>query len=288
MFNCTFTCLSCCPIYMSNYEPAVSVVNASTQSNSTAVSASLVFVENQFNRMETVEGQVNQGSSALTKSDQVAVATHVFTQDEGVGQGQATGAGLSKFVNQFPPALAKELDSMLLGSENRDNTSSPPPPPPPRVTSFVMPVRINSSNSISPSSATEEVIDNSTVSEINSNKEIPQPPHNTDSTSSSRLTYLLSEAYKLKNMDKSKVTSFPNMSISDALELKRLLMENLYRKEGEEGEEGGIERINKLVVGGSEPIIDYYAPTKTPNILIKGVENLRTPIPSPSAGFLWV
>jgi len=58
MFNCTFTCLSCCPIYMSNYEPAVSVVNASTQSNSTAVSASLVFVENQFNRMETVEGQV--------------------------------------------------------------------------------------------------------------------------------------------------------------------------------------------------------------------------------------
>jgi hypothetical protein len=139
-FNVTcLSCFGCCPILVLNSLREVSVANASTQSDSDPVAtASLVFAENQVNRMQTVEGQVNQGLSASTQSDQVAVATNFFDQD-GVGQGQVAGTVLSKFINPFPLALVTE-DLIQEGSElqeleNRGNTP-PPPPPPPRNQNF--------------------------------------------------------------------------------------------------------------------------------------------------------
>lgn len=80
MINVTcLSCFICCPTMVINSETRGRVANSSTQSDSDPVAtASLVFAENQFNRMQTVEGPANQGSSALTQSDQVAVATNVI------------------------------------------------------------------------------------------------------------------------------------------------------------------------------------------------------------------
>ena len=170
------TCFGCCPIVLnSELEPVASVtgslvyvegqskqmqtvggqanqgLSASTQSDTVAL--------DQVNQMQTVGSQANQGLSASTQSDQVAVATNVFAQD-GVGQGQAAGTVLSKFINPFPLALVGE-DLIQKGSElqeleNRGNTPPPSPPPPRNLpvandslsdARFFLPVRLLDDNS---------------------------------------------------------------------------------------------------------------------------------------------
>jgi hypothetical protein len=116
-----------------NSETRGRVANASTQSDSANfATASLVYVEGQDNQMQTVEGQVNQGSSALTQSDPVALDQ----VNQGLSNQGSRTTELSKFVNPVelnlsnltmtPDNIDKENGSEYSGSE------SPPPPPPPR------------------------------------------------------------------------------------------------------------------------------------------------------------
>jgi hypothetical protein len=98
-------------------------------------------------------------ANASTQSDSVvAVATIVFANDEGAGQGQVgqrqvgqrqvDQVVVSRFVNAFPSALAENIifpsqrNSMLLGSENREDTPSPPPPPPSRNKDLTNPIPV--------------------------------------------------------------------------------------------------------------------------------------------------
>jgi hypothetical protein len=187
--NLSITCLGCCPIVLNSERVLVAT-------------ASLVFAENQVNRMQTVEGPANQGSSASTQSDQVAVATNVFAQD-GVGQGQAAGTVLSKFINPFPLALVGE-DLIQEGSElqeleNRGNTPPPSSPPPRNLpvandllfnkdARFFLPVKLSDYN-LGPSNN----IGN--PKEEQPESALPQPPRNipvaTDSLSSEDAKFFL-------------------------------------------------------------------------------------------------
>ena len=118
------TCLSCCPIVISNSQSR-QVADVTTQSGSDAfVTGSLVYAGNQVNQMQKFEGQASEG---------------LFNQGQEM-------AGVSRFVNrveleQLKTSMVERSNSSITqGGDDgkndevagRESPPPPPPPPPPR------------------------------------------------------------------------------------------------------------------------------------------------------------
>ena len=117
--NLSITCLNCCPIIFSNSEYRQGA-DASTQYNeNSTVTASLVYAEDQVNKMQTDGGQVSQS---------------LFNQGQEVAE-------VSRFVNRvelepLKTSMGERSNSPITqGGDDRKNDEvagreSPPPPPP--------------------------------------------------------------------------------------------------------------------------------------------------------------
>ena len=125
------TCLSCCPIVISNSQSR-QVADVTTQSGSDAfVTGSLVYAGNQVNQMQKFEGQVGHEEEVEGQ-----VSQNLLNQGREM-------AGVSKFVNiveleQLKTSMVERSNSSITqGGDDGKNDEvagreSPPPPPPPR------------------------------------------------------------------------------------------------------------------------------------------------------------